>query len=324
MKILFLIFSIFCSQIFAADEQKPLVAEEPVEEGKKPEFWGTGPLIAPTGTILDLGHQSYQPFVFWYGFHGAYDSNWKFHSEPHVTTVTLEPFLRFGVFPRGEFQITPLFSYTHTEGAAKWHFGDTPFNLNILLMEDSSWVHPNLILQFLATMPIGKYENLTASKLRTDISGTGSWYPGVGLIYYHEAELPRCHFLTTTGFLSYTIGTPVHVKGFNFYGGDADTRGTERPGNQLNAILSFEYTFTQNWVFAIDFDYVHADKNHFSGKTSPDAPMSNPSFEQFTIAPALEYNWSINLGIIGGCWFTAAGRNTDEFVSGVIAVYINN
>lgn len=289
---------------------------------EKPEFWTTGPLIAPPGDIIELGHQNYEPYLYWFGFHGKYDSSWKFHSAPHFTTVSSQTLLRFGIFPRGELDLTPTFSYSHTEGAAKWHFGDTPIRLNILLLEDRSWVHPNLVLELMATMPTGKYQNLKKSKRGTDIAGTGSWFPGIGLIYYHEEVLPHCHFMTATGFISYVVGTPVHEKGFNFYGGDHDTRGTERPGNQLNAILSFEFSFTQNFAFAIDFDYVHSDKSHFSGKT--DDPMSNPSFEQFTLAPALEYSWSNNLGIIGGCWFTAAGRNTVQFVSGVIAIYINN
>ncbi len=72
----------------------------------------------------------------------------------------------------------------------------------------------------------------------------------------------------------------------------------------------------------MDFYYQHNNKNRFSG--TPSATAIRPSSESFSLAPALEYNWSANIGLIGGVWFTVGGRNTSRFVSGVLAfnVYI--
>jgi hypothetical protein len=40
----------------------------------------------------------------------------------------------------------------------------------------------------------------------------------------------------------------------------------------------------------------------------------------FSLAPALEYNWSENAGVIAGVAFTVAGRNTSATVMPVMAV----
>ena len=36
--------------------------------------------------------------------------------------------------------------------------------------------------------------------------------------------------------------------------------------------------------------------------------------------PVIEYNWSENLGVLGGAWFSVYGRNSLAFVQGVFSV----
>ena len=117
---------------------------------------------------------------------------------------------------------------------------------------------------------------------------------------------------------SYRIGTATFVKGYNAYGGGSKTRGKEYPGNSLFVGASIQYNLTQRWVFACDALYEHYNKDRFSGRTVK--RMTNPSSERFSIAPALEYNWSSNIGMIAGVWVSMAGRNTAQFVSGVLKV----
>ncbi len=116
------------------------------------------------------------------------------------------------------------------------------------------------------------------------------------------------------------------MKGFNIYGGGYKTRGKVYPGNAFSAILSFEFTFNEHWVFALDNVYTHANKIRFSGNPGflvPDlvpSTVGGPSTEQLSFAPAIEYNFSSHLGMIAGSWFSAMGRNSLEFRSGIISV----
>jgi len=292
------------------------------EEADVPEFWSTGPLLAPSGDIVDPGHAYYEPFVYWVRQDGAYDAHWKPRSRPLFTSLALQPEMRIGIVEDIEFDVNPIVIYNHTRHAAHWAFGDIPVSFNFLLCQDESWTRPNLLLRLAAILPVGKYQKLDPSKKGTDSGGMGSWYPGIGLIYYHLQHFWGSHYLSTTAYAAYQFGTPASVKGVSVYGGGPDASGTAYAGNTLLGIVSFEFSLTQNWVLALDTQYQHFDHSRFKGHTGG-VSATTPSSEQFSLAPALEYNWSKNVGIIGGVWFTAAGRRAARFASGLLAVTIN-
>ncbi len=184
-------------------------------------------------------------------------------------------------------------------------------------MDSRSKIHPK------GTFPTGKYQKLRPSKKGTDLSGQGSFHTNASLEFYKVYRLNDHHFLSATLYLSYTYLVPVHVKGFNAYGGGHHTRGKVHPGNILKGILSFEYTLNQNWVLSIDNVYIHINKNRFNGHrgftdSGDVASVGGPSSEQISFAPAIEYNFSSSFGINTGAWVTAWGRNSTEFRSFVI------
>jgi hypothetical protein len=135
------------------------------------------------------------------------------------------------------------------------------------------------------------------------------------------------HYLSARLYFSYFFLAPVHVKGFNVYGGGFETKGKVRPGNVFNTILGLEFSLTQRWALALDITHSYQNKTRFSGnqgilKIGEGAIVGGPSKNQISLAPAIEYNFSENVGVIAGAWFTIAGRNSTEFVSGVIAVNV--
>ena len=124
---------------------------------------------------------------------------------------------------------------------------------------------------------------------------------------------------------SYTLPSLAHVQGFNAFGGSYDTYGKVRPSQTYNGDFSIEFSFTQRWVYAMDLAYSYATKSKFSGypgisEDGSFASNSSPSSYQWSLAPALEYNINADLGFIGGVWFSFAGRNSDDFISGSISV----
>jgi hypothetical protein len=203
-----------------------------------------------------------------------------------------------------------------------------PISFNFQLLNDYPGTHqPALKLKLGANVPLGEYQKLNPLKNGTDISGSGWISPSCGVIFNRLFYFTGVHYLNVRWFFNYTFSLPIHVKGLNAYGGAQDTRGTAYPGNNFTSIIGLEFSLTQRWVLATDIQYVHANKNRFSGFSGTQADgtpavMTAPSSEQFSIAPALEYNWDMNIGVIGGAWFTLGGRNTPGFVSGVFAVNI--
>ncbi len=123
---------------------------------------------------------------------------------------------------------------------------------------------------------------------------------------------------------SWNIPATVHVSGYNAYGGGEGTHGKVRLGNGYSADFGYELTLTQRWVFALDVVYEYSQAVTFSGhkgvntKGAPNV-VGGPFNDQLSLAPAIEYNVNENLGFLGGVWFTVWGRNSLDFVSGIVS-----
>lgn len=287
--------------------------------------WLTGPLIAPVATVIPKGHAEIEYYLYATTNTGLYNSHWNVHSQPNLTSINPQIVCIFGLTEWMDIQITPQALYNFSQGKSSVHLGDTPIGFDFQLYppdDKREWI-PGVKVTLREIFPTGKYQKLNPGKKGTDLSGAGSFGTSGGLVFYKVFHLKDHHYLSTQLSLGGTLFAPVHVKGFNNYGGGYYASGKVRPGISSTAIFSFEYTFTQNWVFALDSVYTHTNKNRFSGNpgiTSAGdvASVGNPSSEQISFAPAIEYNFSANFGIIAGAWVTACGRNTTQFRSGVV------
>lgn len=302
-----------------------LQARETVEYIKNPppgtEPWFTGPLLTPSAQCVPFGHVNFEPYIYYFQTRNVYNKHWHMQSIPHFNTLLSQNFIQIGVYDKLELDVTPQFAYNKSQGQHTWRMLDFPFAIAYQLYEDPDNRHaPKLKLRLLAKVPSGKHDRLDARKKGTDIGSDGSWYPAVGLVFSELFHTSGVHYLSTRVFVNYAFGTPTHVHGISAYGGTSATRGTAYPGNYLEASTAIEYSLTQNWVFAMDLYYRHTNKSRFSGKKGGPLAPKRPSSEQFSVAPAIEYNFSSDIGIIVGPWVVFAGRNTDQFVSWIAAV----
>lgn len=309
----------------------PLTADEDGshEINIPPELapWLTGPLLAKSAYTVSPPHWSLKPYFYFNVYTGTYDKHWKAHSTPNFYSTTAQLQIKRGLIKGWDFLFYPQFVYNETEGKHYGYVGDTAIGFGVQL-RDSKFKDkaPALKLTLKANIPLGKYQHLNPHLKGTDAIGTGSWLP---TIEFHTSKLWRVsgiHYIDMRLVLGYTVGTAVHVKGFNSYGGASTTKGIVYPGNALSIDWAIQYSLTHRWALACDLVYVYANKRRFSGKagSSDGIPvqMKAPSSEVFSLAPAIEYNWSRNIGIIGGVWFTFAGRNANQFTNGIIALSI--
>ncbi len=301
-------------------------ARETVEYTKTPpppdsEPWFTGPLLTPSAQCVPVGHVNFEPYIYWFQTRNHYNQHWHSHSIPHFNTLLSQNFIQIGVYNKLELDLTPQFAYNKSQGQHMWRMLDFPFALAIQLYADENNRHtPKLKLRLHTRVPCGKYDRLNPEKKGTDIGGGGSWYPSVGLVFSELFHTSGVHYLSTRLFFNYGFGTPAHVHGPSVYGGTHKTRGTAYPGNFIEASAAMEYSFTQEWVFAMDLFYTHSNKSRFTGKKGGPLAPKKPSSEQFSVAPALEYNFNSEIGIIAGPWIVFAGRNSDQFVSWIAAI----
>jgi hypothetical protein len=303
-----------------------LARESPnIPEPLPPEIaepWLTGPLLTPSASVVPKGHQNYEPYLYWTVYNGIYDTGWKSQSKPKFTSLTFQPTCQFGIAQYTELNITPQIYYQWSEGAKSWALGDFPVTVGVQVLRGGfhDW-YPNIKLRFSAVFPTGKYQRLNPSKKGTDEGGFGSWFPQLSVVFGKRFHVTGYQWIITRLLVGYVVGTPVRVHGRNSYGGAAGTRGTVYPGNTTVALFGAEYTLNLKWVLALDAQYSYTQKTRFSGKTGG-VVMKDPPGQLFSLAPAVEYNFTQRVGLIAGSWFTIAGQNNVRFWSAIIALNI--
>ncbi len=283
--------------------------------------WLTGPIVAPSGHAVPAPHVNYEPYFYWIQNPEKYDKHWNAHKTSNPRQLQIQPTFQIGMNSFMEFDINPSFSYNNNQSKHSWVLNDCPWGLGIQLLHDKPGVtwYPAIKLKVGSNIPLGKYQRLDADKKGTDDGGSGTWAPNMGLVFSRLFWIKGKNYLATRYFIQYAVPTPVHVKGINNYGGARGTRGRVFPGNVFFTDLGMEYTCNQNWALAMDIAYQHNNKQRFSGRKGG-VSMTAPSSEQISLAPALEYNWNANVGVIGGCWFAVAGRNSTRFVQWIVAL----
>lgn len=296
-----------------------------VAQVKKGEYhpWFTGPIIAGSGKTMAPGHFNIEPYFFTQESNGFYDKNW--HKRHRSTSIGFTPLFFF---------VTGLNSFMDIQGALSLQSNfrqhqkdarcaDSMLGIGFQLCNDNRYSFiPDMRLILKQDFATGHYKNLNPQKLGTDATGSGFYRSGVALniqkLFYFQRRLllARCN-------VNYKISLPTSVKGYSVFGGGPSTYGKISPVHFANIDLAFEYTLSQELVFAIDAYYEYQSKGPFKGQyvkeTLGTKKPSSESLQRFSLAPALEYNFSAAFGIIAGVWFSIAGKNASSFTTGVIA-----
>lgn len=284
--------------------------------GNKPSPWFTGPLIAPAGRTMPPGYFNFEP----YGFYTVYPAGFRNLEGIPVLTAGVWDFLDL------QTAIPIDYSWVNHTSANDWGVGDYIIGVGIqVLKQKEDSLIPDLRVTIQEIFPTGKFDNLDPNKLGTDQTGFGAYQTLLGFNFQRLTALPKDHFLRTRFSFLMSKASKVHVEGLSVFGGSPGTSGTVDPGKVFSFDLAFEYSLTQNWVPVFEVLHVTNDTSAFSGN-----PGFTPSGAaervgggggyQTSLAPALEYNFNENLGIIGGLWFSINGPSAAAFKAYTIAI----
>ncbi len=335
----FFIFSLSISSLFSLETTEPLKSPEEIQleiNQAENDFkiaeamfnpWYTGPLIASSASTVPPGQIMLQPYLYLTTNYAQFNEHRKSINTPN--TFIMIPLLAFetGITNWMDITIVPQGFFRWESGKFGDGFGDFPVQLGFQLYNETPYI-PKMRLVVGTLFPTGKYQHLNAHKLGLDATGQGAYQTILGLNISKVLWWFKLHPIATRLATSYTIPDHrVSVKGFNAFGGGYHTNGNVKIGSTLTLDLGVEVSITQRWVFATDVVYTTSSKTTFSGNpgiTSDGLPASNgsPSSDQFSLAPAIEYNLNENAGFIGGVWFTVTGRNSANFVSVLLSYTI--
>jgi hypothetical protein len=288
--------------------------------------WFTGPLLAPSADTITIGHQNFQPYLFITDDVGFYNQNGRLTHQNTSQTISPSMLYTLGLTHFMDMQVTLPYDFNTRKNQFDSNISDISALLGFSILKDQRHsILPSIRFTVGETFPTGRYQNLNPRKLGTDSTGAGSYQTTFGIIMQKLLLMYGIHYLRIRLSALYSITASTKVHNFNAYGGGFGTNGTASPGNQATFDLAFEYNLTQNWVTAIDIYYLTVNKSYFSGNsgvtiTGAPATVGLRTLDQFSLAPAIEYNFNADLGVIAGVWFSVFGRNADDFVSGVISL----
>lgn len=300
--------------------QGPTTNHSHKSSGKGNEMvpWYTGPLLTPSAHNVEPGEFLVQPYLSIKSTYGTFNQKRHYQKAPNrMLTVQPQILCQMGLLSWLDVSIIPTGTYNSMNKQHAFNMGDTDLALGIKLMKEDSH-KPNLRFSVTEKFPTGKYKKLNPKKLGVDATGKGCYTTNLDLNASKVFHFFEDHPFRIRGSVGYDIPTKAHVKGYNTYG--AKTEGKVSVGRAFDVSSSVEFSLTQQFVLALDLLYRHQKSSKFHDKATGTTTDSTPSNDSFSLAPAIEYNVSENLGFILGAWVTVTGRNSDAFVSSMLSM----
>ena len=284
-------------------------------------------MLAPSAATLPRGHFLIEPYLYDVIQEGFFDRDGTRRSAPHSNGLGSLTYMLYGVADKFTVGLIPTGGYnvvSNGRDSSGIGFGDVTLQGQYRLRQfhEGSWF-PTTSFAVQETLPTGQYDQL-GNRL-SDGMGSGAFTTTLALYTQTYFWLPNRRILRMRFNLLQAFSSSVDVKDASVYGTSDGFRGTAQPGNVSFVDASWEYSLTRRWVFALDATYRHAGNTFVSGLSnaepgSTSVRLNSGSSEAFGLAPAIEYSWRPNLGVLLGTRLIPAGRNTPYTITPAIAI----
>lgn len=286
--------------------------------------WFTGPLLAPAGRTVPLGHANFEAYGFSTDKSHVFDNQGKKHKVPGFYSTQISPILTYGLTNSIDVQWSLPYSINRSQLHTGHNIGDTSITLGYqaLKQKPGSWI-PDLRITLQEIFPTGRGENLNPFDFGVDVTGSGT-YQTVGALNFQKLfQFSELHYLRTRLSLAYLHGQPYTIENTLDITLEKP-KGVIEPGNLMSIDVAAEYTFDQNWVGVMEAYAFYHTSSSFAGNAGIDEngqliQTGNDPLYNITLAPAVEYNFTQQYGLIAGPWFVVYGRNSSVFTSLVVA-----
>lgn len=284
--------------------------ERPVPPPPEPnEAWWTGPLLANTPNVPPPGHLAIETYVF----DVLTDSN------SHVGSLT---FAVLGITQDFAFGVVPGFSLGGTDGS-KLALGDVTLRAQLRLTRPKSIRSVIVALAYDKVLTTGRFQNLRAGEGPGSGGGFSTETPAI--FAQRSFVLPNRHILRGRINASLSLPSSTSVKGRSIFGTDEKFNGRASTGTAVTIINSWEYSLSRRVALAVDFLVRRNGKLRIDGSSAgiPLPPTYVAPSYSYAVAPAVEYSFSANVGIIGGIRFARGSHSGSGSVTPVTALNLS-
>lgn len=292
------------------------------------DAWWTGPILAASASTLPQGHFLIEPYLYDAVSYGRYNDQGDEQGTPDTHFLGSQTYMLYGLADRVSVGLIPRFGFRDVptgRDSSGIRIGDLTLQGQYRLTQyDGKLPTTSIVMQ--VTLPTGKYDQL--GDHTSDAMGSGAYSVTLGWFSQYFFWMPNGRILRARLNLQGTFFDDADVDGVSVYGTPEGFSGHASPGDSFLAIVAAEYSITRNWVAALDVQYQHDSKTSVAGSVAStlgaSATIRNtfPATDALSVAPAIEYNFNGNVGIIAGAIWTVAGHNTSASVIPVVAVNI--
>ena len=289
--------------------------------------WFTGSLEASSPALGKAGVLAIEPYVIYQINTGIYDGSGNRrpvpHDVDHLLTVIV---VKYALTDRLSVQALPSFDHISNDrgSSSGLGFGDLPLELEYRFKNENGRTgSPSITVSLGITLPTGDYQHL-GNQLNG--IGSGAYFAKQGLVVESLFDTQGGHPMRIKLFAAaYEPLATAPVRDVSVFGTEQGFRGRAKPGAFGQIGLAAGYAMSQRWVLAIDVVQNFAAGNRLTGTGAAGEAIAiqGPHRSATALAPALEYNWSANAGVIAGVEISVAGRNSTSYAAPQIALAIS-
>ena len=286
----------------------PAFADETARQSRDDAWW-TGPMLAVSPSGPGRGHALTEGYL--------YDQ-----VADHSQSLRSFNYLLYGVTDHFTLGAIPVFGINEADGAhSRFGISDLTFQAQDTLTDfDSETGMPAIAVAVRQSLPLGKYDRLHDI---TEAFGAGAGATSLGLFTQDYFWLPNGRILRVRLDALVSVSGVAHVNDASVFGTLPDFSGRARPGDTVSLDASFEYSLTRSWVLATELLYDHSGTTHVEGgDRNQGERLDLGSSDGFGLAPALEYSWSPNWGLLLGTRILFGGHNRSFSATPAIALNV--
>lgn len=279
------------------------------------DAWWTGPMLANSAGTLPQGHFLLEPYV--YDVHTTHGNGYG--------SLT---YIQYGLTDRLTVGLVPTFGYNQVDhgpnsSGVGWGDGSVLAQYRLHQFQEGSWV-PTMSVMLQQTLPTGRYDRL--GNRPADGLGSGASSTTLQLNTQTYFWMPSGRILRMRLNIGQTWSGSASLNDVSVYGTPQGFHGRARPGDSLLVNAAWEYNMNRHWVLALDLTARHTQGTPIDGIAPQADGMVGPyharagSNVTWGIAPAIEYNWSGNLGLLFGVRVLTGGDRVTTSVTPAFAL----
>jgi hypothetical protein len=289
--------------------------------------WFTGSLEASSPALSKAGALAIEPYFIFQSNTGTYDNHGDHVAgTDNISEVQSFVVLKYGITNRLSVQALPSVGHVWNDlGSSDGiGFGDLPIELEYRFKNENGRTgSPSITGSFGIGLPTGGYDRLGST---LDGFGSGVFTAKQGIVVETLFDTRGGHPVRARLFGAiYEPLASASVRDVSVYGSAAGFHGNGQPGVSGQIGFAAGYAFTRRWVIALDIVQNVAAPYRLYGVDVSGEPANSRGKERLStaLAPAIEYNWAVNAGLIFGVEASVAGRNSASYVAPQIAVALS-